>query len=1358
MILLLVYVSSFGQELQFRHLSIEQGLSQNMTTTICQDYKGFMWFGTKDGLNRYDGYSFKIYKADTFDENSIPDNYITATFEDAYHNLWIGTMYGGLLLYDREKDSFIKINQKNFPARAKYISSITGTPQTGLIIAFLSGHVVRVTAIQKEKPTTQSIFYSSTLVVQKAGELQIPVKAILAPDGLLWVSGKNGYRIYDPITEKQLDHYRSYPTYVQEYNKLVPTSRRRDDSLSPLLTSVQDLKWDEDGIFWMNSFMGLYAFDPKRKEFTLYQFSSSLYAVLPLQGQSGEKKILVDSYGDKLLQLNPLTGQVKKIDLNRPNNQEILDVRFSVMEKTRDGSIWLGSNGRGIFFSHPYLSLFSKGKLVFSQHDNFISNSLYTLFQQKSPTTGHEQILFSTLNVFGQLDIAPDGKITSFIENNLRTRCIIQDEPEGKVWIGSPMGLIHYDPDTRKVDLKVPMKDSMIMSIYRDSTGIIWFSTYSNLFSFDPVLNKLKKFPFLSESNDRMVTMHYSTIQPDLDGSLWLGTSIGLLHFSPHTERYIHVYKSNPQIPHSLSSNEVKCIYIDPDPSSHFVWVGTTTGLNRLDKKTGHFEHFTTEDGLPNNTVYGILDDEKGNMWLSSNRGISLFDPKRKSFINFDVENGLQSNEFNTGAYFKSKNGELFFGGINGYNRFYPQNVRIQMHKTPIVISQVQQVGAGKKEATYFSEIKDNVLRHDQNNISIDLASLDYLASDRINYAYRIINHDTAWNNIGNNRNILLTNLSPGKYVFQGRGTDGLGQWNDQWVEMTFVIVPPWWRSPYAHLFYTCIILLSIYGFWKRYKYRMMLQQSMENERRQAQDVMALNQIKSRFLANITHEFRTPLTLINGHLEQLEENDSSISKETRYREMKQNSHHLLGLINQLMDLSKIESGAYKIRYRTKDLVQELQMIVANFAAYSMQKQITLEFEPCAQVLCASKKFTYDEGVVQTIVSNLLSNACKFTPQYGFIQVTLAYESQDSEVKITVSDTGIGISKDDLNHIFDRFYQSDDSSGRQFGGSGIGLSLVKELAILHGGDVAVESEPTVGSRFTITLKEGPRESNSTDIQEVLPNVPAHTEWEEVVGAENETTVPTILIAEDHLELRRFISESLGNHYQYIEVGSGIEALDLAISQIPDLVISDVMMPGMDGLELCKEIKNHDVTSHIPIILLTARADSEDKLAGLKNGADDYLTKPFSVQELRFRVKNILHSRKVLQKRYQTSLPQALKDKSIENTYIVKVEGLIRSNTTDAAFGVEKLAQILMLSTAQLNRKIKAITGQTTVLFIQNVKMQMALELLMQGEKNIAEIAFEVGFENPGYFSKVFKKHFGFSPSERERLKDYKVNVL
>jgi signal transduction histidine kinase/ligand-binding sensor domain-containing protein/DNA-binding NarL/FixJ family response regulator len=1345
---------SFGQELQFRHLSIDKGLSQNMVTTICHDHKGYMWFGTKDGLNRYDGYTFKIYKADTYDSATLRDNYITAIYEDDLKNLWIGTMYGGLQVYRRDRDDFIKINEKNFPKEAKYISSITGNKNNNLAISFQSGHIVMMDAVTDKKIDTTTVFPGNFLILPKKEELQIPQKAILAPDNLLWISGKLGFKTYDLTKKVRVKPYQSYPTYVQEYSNNKPAGRYRDDSSSPFLTPVLDLQWDDDGVFWMNSDRGLYEFNPERKEIVLYRFTQNVYSFLPIRQKGGGKMILVSSYSDKFLQFTPATGAVKPLDLNASYQREMADASFNVMKGSRDGSIWLGSTGRGIFFSHPYLSLFEKGPMGYSEDKKKVSTSLFTVLQRKSARGGHEQILYSSLNSFGQLDILPGGQVRAYTSFDLRTRNIHEDRL-GNIWLGSPMGLVKYNPDDHSEKLMVSLENSMIMSIHTDTSRIVWFSTFSTLYSFDPLTNHLEKFPFLPESDDKMLALHYSTIKPDQDGSLWIGTANGLFHFSPDKRTYTDIYYSNAKNQQSLSANEVKSIHPDRRHPDKYLWIGTPTGLNRFNKSTGTFDHFTTKDGLSNNTVYGILDDADGNLWLSTNRGISFFNVQTGTFMNFDVDNGLQSNEFNTGSYFKNRDGELFFGGINGYNRFYPKNITVRHQAIPVVISKAELVGESKDRVPNFSEISNNLLRYDQNNISLTLASLDYMASEKITYAYRISNNDTSWINIGRNRNILLTNLSPGKYVFQGRGTDGLGRWNDQLVEMTFVISPPWWRSPLAYLGYAAILLGALYVLWKRYQKRLVLHQKLEEERRQAQSILDLDKIKSKFLANITHEFRTPLTLINGHLEQLKEDSAEITLESRCTEMKLHSDQLLELINQLMDLSKVDSGAFKLRYKTKDLVQEVKTLIFNFSSHARQKDIQLQFEssPPSGKSLPVQKVTYDEVVVKTILNNLLSNACKFTPRHGFIQVALGYDPDIGEITFVVSNSGEGIPKGELSRIFDRFYQAENAIEGHLGGSGIGLSLVKELTLVHGGSVKAESEPGQGSHFTVTLKAGTA-ATDTPISDLsawasgtvkISNNPSSTEADE--------EFPTILIAEDHQKLRQFIRESLGNRYRYIEAANGVEALEKATGQVPDLIISDVMMPKMDGQELCEKIKTSDATSHIPFILLTARTDQEDKIAGLQNGADEYLTKPFSVNELRIRVKNMLHNRKLLQERYQTSFPNVFQAQYQENTYLQKVEKVILANTSDHLFGVEKLAALMSLSTAQMNRKIKAVTGQPSVVFIQNIRMQVALQLLNQGEKNIAQIAYEVGFENPGYFSKVFKKHFGFTPSEKEKLKDY-----
>jgi signal transduction histidine kinase/ligand-binding sensor domain-containing protein/CheY-like chemotaxis protein/AraC-like DNA-binding protein len=1335
---------------RFRHLGIENGLSQNQVTSMCQDYKGFMWFGTRDGLNRYDGYNFRVYKADTYDTESISDNHITSVYEDVHKNLWVGTMHGGLLVYDRKKDAFIKINMEAFPKGVRFVSNITGNQQVGVVVSFLSGEVIRITLPDRATKITSATWLSTEKVAElNKGESQIPFNILLTPKSVLMLNGTKGFKSYALTEGNKAESYQDYPTYLVKYKGNTPLPRARNDAYSPLIKDTQDMRMDENGHVWMTSSLGLYQLNPVKKEFVLYQFAQNTTSLLPRKRNADEMQIWVATHSQGLALFNPNGNSVSFLSNTEIGSEDTADMRFNVICQERSGTIWLGANGRGIFVHSANLTLFSSGGQQASGITKDQSKSTYALLNVKP---GGGTVLYSTLNAFTHLTFSGGNITSSYTDSMLTTRSMSKDS-HGLVWLGNQYGLFRYDPRTSVAKKMIQDEKQMIISVFAAADGRVWYTTYTSLCSFDPRTGERQRIPLPSDLTNQLEVLSISNIQPDRDGKLWIGTANGLYHFNPFTARFLQVYRNDPSDKQSLSSNEIKSILPDPVNPAQFLWVGTPIGLNRLDKKTGKFSHFTTKDGLPNNTVYGVLSDQRGHLWLSTNQGISVFNPVRRTFINFDQSNGLQSNEFNTGAYFKSSDGEMYFGGINGYNHFYPEQIRIPGKDLPMVISDIRLLGDASGGRYYFSEDKPNLLNHTQNNLTVTMSLLDYSSSDKIQYAYRIVNRDTSWINIGKTRNVTLTNLSPGTYVFEGKGTDGFGRWSEAHTTITFNIAPPWWNSPFAQICYLMATSGLLFVFWKRYKKRMIHKQHMETERQKAQSMMELAEVKSRFLANITHEFRTPLTLINGHIERLISENGPAKPASSYREMERNSQHLLRLINQLMDLSKVESGEYRIRCTKKNILNDLKVNIHSFQSYAEQKHISLllNTDQESEIYLRENPVLFDENVFITILNNLLSNACKFTGEGGAISVDFRYEKVTGKIHFSVSDTGPGIPEEEQEKIFDRFYQSDNSAVRRYEGSGIGLSLVKELAQLHGGSVTLESGTETGSTFHVIIQEG-IEDDSPEVNTTRATSAAV--FSDVVMLQSDQELPLLLIVEDHPELRRFIRESLGDQYRCIEAVNGKAGLELAIGHIPDLIISDVMMPEMDGFEFCDLVKNQELTSHIPLVLLTARMEQEDRLKGLRKGADDYLTKPFSTAELRLRVRNMIAARKLIIEKYglptSSRLPETATILPEESAFIKRLTFLVERNLSNSAFGVEELAGKASLSSSQLQRKLKAITGKSPSGLIMDIRMNRSMHLLKHGKENVGEIAFQVGFENHSYFSRVFKKYFGFMPSEKDKV--------
>jgi len=1322
---------------KFHYISIDQGLSQNMITAISQDSKGFMWFGTKDGLNRYDGYSFKIYKSDPSDSTTISDNHITAVYKDEQSNLWIGTRTGGLNLYDEENDNFIRIKNEIFGLKEFNVKTIAGTAADRLWMLTMEGKIYGLRVHKNKKNGKKTISLIKTLDEKELGNTGDIVNILLDKKHQLWVLTKDHLFIYDNNNNRISRTPHQFKTTARNIEYIdAQTQKRASTFLKPDLIGIFS---DEDGNMWIASNIGVYRYDLKNERFDFFPLGGWMSTANTVKKSNGDIEIWAVDYQKRLLILNTRTNQTKAIKFSELTEKGLSDGMLKYIYKGTDGTVWLGSNGRGLFYYSPYYSLFRNGMSDLSEKIALPSNSIYNIYSSNS--SENDIFIINTL----MYNLFVNNKDSTYNYDDTYYGKAVQQDSKGNIWLGStPKGLFKIQPDSYRKEI-IDSTEHTITGIFIDKNDQIWYVTPSALKSYHPQTKKFRKFYF-NKGNEKL-DIHaqqalYTTLAADKDGDLWIGTINGLYHFSIKEEKFTAVFRNDPANIQTLSSSEIKSIL----PDGKYLWIGTPVGLNRMNIEDKTFLRYSTAEGLPNNTVYGILADNNDNLWLSTNQGLSVFNKTKQTFTNFDVNNGLQGNEFNTGAYFKSSNGEMFFGGVNGLNRFYPEQISIPEKRIPIVISGIDFPGLSKERIPKISLSSPNRLQHTQNHISITLSSLDFAAPEKIRYAYRIFNHDSTWINLGGNRNVTLTNLSPGKYIFQAKGTDSFGRWGTEITEIVFVISPPWWNSVWAKMGYLIIFILVMYYLRYRYKKKIIEQNKIENERKQAAAIRKLDKMKSRFLTNITHEFRTPLTLIKGYIERMKDDPEA----SHLDDMENNSDRLLQLINQLMDLAKLESGAYQLQFQQDDILSDFKVIIASFHFYAEQNDITLNYriDENAEQFLSSHPVIYSKEAFWTIFSNLLSNACKYTPEGGEIKAVLSYDISDKRIRLSVSDTGSGIPEDDIDKIFDRFFQSSPSLRKTYEGSGVGLSLVKELAELHGGKVSVSNNADTGCCFLVELTEAERPTaevwTATRKESLNSNHHIYA-WEQSFSGNEQ---PLILIVEDHQELRKFIRESLSTEYRFAEAGDGLQGMKLATELIPDIIISDVMMPGMDGMEFCKSIKNTDLTSHIPVILLTAKADQEDKISGLEIGADDYLTKPFSARELRLRIQNKIRELKILREKFSTVIaPQTTEDiEVLQDEFILKATRVLEQHLSDSQFGVEELSAIMNISVSQLKRKIKATTGFTTIAFINQYKMERAMEMLKADKGTISVIAYKLGYEDASYFARVFKKHFGVTPSE------------
>jgi signal transduction histidine kinase/DNA-binding response OmpR family regulator len=960
------------------------------------------------------------------------------------------------------------------------------------------------------------------------------------------------------------------------------------------------------------------------------------------------------------------------------------------MSTALDGSIWLATP-TGLLNFDPYQEIFQNYK---------ITQNIRSVKEDKK---GNLWIGFNNSSGRGLIKFEKSGKIITITDSSGNrfpwlVNQIIEDN-DSTLWVctGDQGGIIKVNTFTNKFSI-VYKSATTINTIYKEKTGLIWIGTRENgLLSFDPFINK--------------ITNHF---------------------LSDH---------HNSQ---SISGNTVITIFPEDD---YNLWLGTNMGLNKFNKNSNSFIHFTELDGLPHNWVYLIFKDSKKNLWLSTHKGITKFNPNTKTFCNYDVLHGLIAVDM-VGVGCQTENGEIYLDSPAGLTRFHPDSIIDNQYIPPIVITNILVVD----KSIFLTDTID--LPFDSDQLYFEFAALSFVRPEKNLYAYKLEGIDKSWIHSGTRRNATYTNLKPGEYIFKVKGSNNDGIWNEAGTSIKIIIHPPWWQTSWAFTAYGILALLFVYSIRMYDLKRHRLKHQLELEHEHAEKLEEIDRMKSRFFTNISHEFRTPLTLIQGPVEQILSDNLNEKTNKNANLIKNNANNLLYLINQLLDLSKIDSG-------------KLQLNAARLNVISFIKGITMSFESLAIVNSVQLKLNlpseeiqgyFDKEKLHTIIKNLLSNAFKFTPAGGKIKVTVK-QNLSEEVQIVVSDTGIGMSDEERKKIFDRFYQVNNTHTLEHGGTGIGLAIAKELVELHKGQISVNSKLNLGTEFKITLPLGCQHLDPTEIvkSEELPlfekieindsDFVHHLEKNQEKDV-NHTTKNIILIVEDNADVREFIKYSLGSEYEYYEAEDGEAGLKKAYHIIPDLIISDIMMPKMNGNDMIRKLKSDQKTSHISIILLTAKSGQENKIEGLETGADEYLIKPFAIKELQLRVCNLLNLRKRLQEKISRGdfsiIKVEKKLSSIDEKFITRIKEVIEKHLSEEEFSIEEFAKEIGMSRTQLHRKIKALVGKSASQYVRSIKLNKAKQMIEEKKGNISEIAYSVGFSSPSYFTHCYKEEFGYPP--------------
>lgn len=941
---------------------------------------------------------------------------------------------------------------------------------------------------------------------------------------------------------------------------------------------------------------------------------------------------------------------------------------------------------------------------------------------------------------------------------NENIKALLKDR-NGHLWIGKRTGLDKYDPGTRRITScfksSVEQNKSRFYAIAEDPlTHDIWFSYYHGIIKYDYQKKLLKEQPLASYGRSGAGCLFF-----DSQHNLWIGTEYsGVIQIKRNPVNYAWTDTVLYTTMASDSRSPDERVYAVTEDSEGTIWVGAANGLTKINPRTRSSKTYTIKDGLVDHYITQVMAQSPGYVWFAHKNGLSKFNIKTGYIQNYAVKKPGQEYEFMDGSgCFDPSSGQMYYGTTQGFVHFDPDKIidnpflPVTTFTTLQVLNKTVRVGDTINGrvilATPLHLAKTITLTHEDKSFSVEFSALHYSNPARNQYAYMLEGQDKDWVYIDASRRVAsYSNLPAGKYLLKAMASNSDGVWNKVPAILEIVVLPPWWKTWWAYSIYFLLFLSGVYIVFRMVQVRQQYHRDILTERLKAEKAQELDQLKSSFFTNVSHEFRTPLTLIVDPLRSLLARQDATGKEiAHYHVMYRNAQRLLALINQFLDFRKIESGKMQLNPGRQDLVAFIRHTAAAFNFRAEEQQI--DFKVAAKPLVI--QFGFDSDILGKILYNLISNAFKFTPAGGRITVMVAAENENPEViEIVVTDTGQGIPPDKLDKIFDPFFQVE--TAQQHAGTGVGLSLTKELVALHKGLISVTSTPGKGTEFTVRLMNLEAELEA----EIVPHIPSPSE--SMVGVESPvgepaatTDRPVLLIVEDNEDIRNYIRQNLADQYTVLEASNGIEGIEKALADIPDLVISDIMMPGMNGLDMCKQLKTDEKTSHIPIVLLTARQSDQYEAEGYETGADAYIVKPFSMPLLQTRVRNLIANRAKLRRLFAQS-PESYANpaglSTADKLFLSKATRLVEEHMSEDEVSVEWLAGQLFMSRTQLYRKIKAVTNQSVHEFVTGIRLSKAAEMLLQGQHSVTEIAYMVGYADATSFTRMFQKQYGTTPKK------------
>ena len=1319
-----------AQSYQFKHLEVSDGLSNNSVNTICKDRDGFMWFGTTTGLNRYDGYTFKIYQHAENDPGSLPDNYITDIVEMPDGRFWVNTGRG-YVLFDKEQDCFI-------------------TDVTGFMKNLESGGVPEQVFVDREGNTCLSVAGEGCYRYKEGGkrlffsyvEHSLPEHGVTqiaeCSDGLLLIYNTGLLVCLDRATL-------AIKWQSDEIKKYIPAGKTIEFSLFV----------DRDNCIWAYSLMGIWAYDCGTKSWRTDLtaiWSSRPDVIIHAVAQDIEGRIWVGKDYDGIDVLEKETGKVTSLVAHDDNGRSLPHNTIYDLYADRDGIMWVGTYKKGVsYYSESIFkfNMYEWGDITCIEQAD--ENRLWL------GTNDHGILLWNRST--GKAEPFwrdAEGQLPNPVVSMLKSK-------DGKLWVGTFNGGLYCMNGSQIRSYKEGVGNALasnnVWALVEDDKGRIWIASLGGgLQCLEPVSGTFETY---TSSNSALLENNVTSLCWVDNNTLFFGTAnqgVGMMDMRTREIKKIQGQSGNVK----LSNDAVNHVYKD---SRGLVWIATREGLNVYDTRRHVFLDLSPVAEAKGNFIAAITEDQERNMWVSTSRkvirvtvasdgkGSYLFDSRA-----YNSEDGLQNCDFNQRSIKTLHNGIIAIGGLYGVNVFAPDHIRYNKMLPNVMFTglslfdEAVKVGQSyggrvliKKE---LNDVENVEFDYKQNIFSVSFASDNYNLPEKTQYMYKLEGFNNDWLTLPLGvHNVTFTNLAPGKYVLRVKAINSDGYVGIKEATLGIVVNPPFWMSWWAYLLYAVglviVLFLARYRMLKREREKFHLQQ-IENEVAKNEEI---NNMKFRFFTNVSHELRTPLTLIISPLEGMLKETTDELQSTRLQLMYRNAQRLLHLVNQLLDFRKGEMSTHQLSLSEGDIISYVHSVCNSFLLMADKKHIQFSFFSGIDTF----SMAFDADKVGKIVMNLLSNAFKFTPEGGRVTVMIEHVAGTPDIlEIKIADTGIGISDVDKEHIFERFYQAGHKGVEETTGNGIGLSLVRDFVTLHEGEVKVFDNIGMGSVFVIQF---PVKHVETQVQ--LPEetgMPAGDEEDKEMKEEarEETerkNFPLLLIVDDNEDFRIFMRYSLELQYRVKLAVNGKEAWEMMQEELPDLVISDVMMPQMDGNELCRLIKQDKRTAHIPVILLTARQNTEAKLEGLQTGADDYVTKPFNMTILVLRIRKLIElSRyhRVTQGMIDPA-PSEIVITSLDEKLIEKAIKYVEDNMSRTELSVEELSRELGMSRVHLYKKLLQITGKTPIEFIRVIRLKRAAQLLRESQLHVSEVAFEVGFNNPKYFSRYFKDEFGVLPS-------------